>query len=112
MRSKARTALTAPLLLHCTTIGKYAMKKFGINGQCQNKKFLIVSHRFSLLKAAMNVPHLCKLRINCLTGFDQCAMMLSNGIYDSKLQNEKTLYSKCATNFRRPHLNWLPNCQL
>jgi hypothetical protein len=38
------------------------MKKFGINGQLRNKLFLIVIHRFSLVKAAMRAPHICKLR--------------------------------------------------
>jgi hypothetical protein len=38
------------------------MKKFGINGQLRNKLFLIVNHRFSLVKAAMNAPRICKLR--------------------------------------------------
>ncbi len=34
MRSKAHTARTAPpLVLHCTRIGKYAMKKCRMNGQ-------------------------------------------------------------------------------
>ncbi len=38
------------------------MKKFGINGQWWNKLFLIVIYRFSLVKAAMNAPCICKLR--------------------------------------------------
>jgi hypothetical protein len=54
------------------------MKKFGINGQWWNKLFLIVIHRFSLVKAAMNAPHICKLRKNCLTGIGQCAIVLTN----------------------------------
>jgi hypothetical protein len=29
-------------------------EKFGINGQLRNKHFLIVIHRFSLVKSAMN----------------------------------------------------------
>ncbi len=29
---------------------------------------MIVIHMFSLVKAAMNAPHLCKLRKACLTG--------------------------------------------
>jgi hypothetical protein len=39
----------------------------------------------------MNNPGLCKSRINCLTGFDQCAKVLSKRIYDSKLGNEKNI---------------------
>ncbi len=38
------------------------MKKFGINGQLRNKKFVVIIHRFSLVKAAMNAPRNCKLR--------------------------------------------------
>jgi hypothetical protein len=38
------------------------MKKFVINGQLGNKLFLIVIHRFSLVKAAMNAPRICKIR--------------------------------------------------
>ncbi len=31
---------------------------------------------------------------------------------ERKLRFCKKIYSKCATNFHSPHLNWLPNCQL
>jgi hypothetical protein len=61
MHSKTHAALTAPLVLHRTRIDKYAMKKFIINGQVRNKLNLIVIHRLSLLKAAMNAPHICKM---------------------------------------------------
>jgi hypothetical protein len=61
MHSKTHAALTAPLALHHTRIAKCAMKKFGINGQLRNKLFLIEIHRFSLVKAAMNAPRLCKM---------------------------------------------------
>jgi hypothetical protein len=53
MCSKAHTALTAPLVLHCTRLDKCAMKKFCINGQLRKKLLLIVIHRFSIVKAAM-----------------------------------------------------------
>ncbi len=62
MRSKAHTGPTAPLVLHRTRIDKCAMKKFGLNDQLRNKNFLIVIRRFSLVKAAMNAPRICKLR--------------------------------------------------
>jgi hypothetical protein len=62
MRSKAHTAPTVPLVLHCTRVHKCAMKKLGINGQMQNKLFLIIIYRFSLVKAAMTHVHVCKLR--------------------------------------------------
>ncbi len=38
------------------------MKKFGINSQLQNKLLLIVIHRFSLVKVAINAPRICKMR--------------------------------------------------
>jgi hypothetical protein len=38
------------------------MTKFGINGQLRNKLFLIVIHRFSVVKAAMNALRICKMR--------------------------------------------------
>ncbi len=38
--------------------------------------FLIVINRFSLVKAAMNASGVCKLRKNCLTVIEQCAMVL------------------------------------
>jgi hypothetical protein len=62
MRSKAHTALIAPLVLHPTRIYKCAMKKIIINGQMQNKPFLIVIYRSSLVKAAMNALRVCQLR--------------------------------------------------
>ncbi len=62
MRSKTHATLTAPLVLHRTMIDKCAMKKFGFNGQLRNKLFLIVIHRFSLVKAAVNALHICKMR--------------------------------------------------
>jgi hypothetical protein len=64
MRSKAHTALTAPLVLHHTRIYKYAMKKVSINGQMRNEPFLIVIYHSSLVKDAMNADaaRLCKLR--------------------------------------------------
>jgi hypothetical protein len=62
-RSKAHTALTAPFT-SLARIGKCAMKKFSINCQLQNKHFLIIIHRFSLVKAAMNALRICKLYSN------------------------------------------------
>jgi hypothetical protein len=38
------------------------MKKFGINGLLLSKFFLFVIHRSSLVKAAMNVARICKMR--------------------------------------------------
>ncbi len=62
MRSKAHTALTAPLVLHRTRIYKCAMNKIIINGQRRNEHFLIVIYHSSLVKVAMNAARLCKMR--------------------------------------------------
>ena len=62
MRSKAHTALTAPLVLHHTRIYKWAMKKFGFDSQMRNEPFLIVIYHSSLVKGAMNAARICKLR--------------------------------------------------
>jgi hypothetical protein len=62
MRSKAHTALTAPLVLHHTKIYKHTMKKIIFNGQMRNKHFLIVIYHSSLEKGAMNAARVCKLR--------------------------------------------------
>jgi hypothetical protein len=62
MRSNTHAALTAPLVLHHTRIDKCAMNKFVINGQLRNKLFLIVIHRFSLVKTTMNALRICKMR--------------------------------------------------
>jgi hypothetical protein len=62
MRSKAHSALTAPLVLHHTRIYKRAMKKIIFNGQRRNKHFLIVIYHSSLVISAMNAARLCKLR--------------------------------------------------
>jgi hypothetical protein len=62
MRSKAHSALTAPLVLHHARIYKCAMKKFGFNCQMRNEIFLIVIYHSSLVKGAMNAARVCKLR--------------------------------------------------
>ncbi len=61
MRSKAQTALNAPLVLHHTRIYKWAMKKIIINGQMQNKPLLIVMYQSSQVKSAMNAARVCIL---------------------------------------------------
>jgi hypothetical protein len=61
MRSKAHSALTAPLVLHHTRIYKRAMKKFVFNCQMRNEPFLIVIYHSSLVKGAMNAAPVCKL---------------------------------------------------
>jgi hypothetical protein len=61
MRSKAHSALTAPLVLQHTRIYKHAVKKIIFNGQRRNKHFLIVIYHSSLVKGAMNAARLYKL---------------------------------------------------
>jgi hypothetical protein len=62
MRSKAHSALTAPLVLHHTRIYKCAMKNFGFNCQMRNEPFLIVIYHSSLVKGAINAARVCELR--------------------------------------------------
>ncbi len=62
MRSKAHTALTAPLVLHHTRIYKCAMKKIIFNDQMWNELFWTVIYHYSLVKGAMNAARICKLR--------------------------------------------------
>jgi hypothetical protein len=57
------TSPTAPWFIHRTRISK-----------CLRKKIVVIFH-FSLVKAAMNAPHLCKLRKHCLTGNGHGAMV-------------------------------------
>jgi hypothetical protein len=45
------------------------------------KTFLIVVHRFSLVKAAMNALHLSKLCKDCLTSTGHGALMLTKHIH-------------------------------
>ena len=61
MRSKAHSALTAPLVLHHTRIYKHAMKKIIFNDQMRNKHILIVIYHSSLVKAPVNAARVCKL---------------------------------------------------
>jgi hypothetical protein len=60
MRSKAHSALTAPL--HHTRIYKCALKKFGFNSQMRNEPFFNVIYHSSLVKGAMNAAGVCKVR--------------------------------------------------
>jgi hypothetical protein len=65
------------------------MKKFGINGQLWNKLFLIVIHRFSLVKAAMNALDISKMR---------------NGV-GAKCPQFFFQLPKCAMNILQSYLN-------
>jgi hypothetical protein len=64
------------------------MKKFVINGQLRNKLFLIVIHRFSLARAAMNALRICKMHngvsktpsISSFFQLPKCAMKISAAI--------------------------------
>jgi hypothetical protein len=76
MRSKAHSALTAPLVLHHARIYKCAMKKIIYNGQVRNDLFSIVIYHSSLVKAAVNGLRICKLRRDHLTGTGHGATLL------------------------------------
>jgi hypothetical protein len=58
MRSKAHTAMTAPLVLHHSRIYKRAMKKIIFKAEYT---FLIVIYHSSLVKGIMNAARICKL---------------------------------------------------
>ncbi len=75
MRSKVRTALTAPLVYIVQGL-KNTLRKISLSMANGGINFFMVINRFSLVKAAMNAPHVCKLRKNCLSVIDQCAMVL------------------------------------
>jgi hypothetical protein len=62
MRSKAHSAMTAPLVLHHTRIYKCAIKNFGFNCQMRNEPVLIIIYQSSLVKGAMNAARICKFR--------------------------------------------------
>jgi hypothetical protein len=62
MRSKAHTALTAPLVLRHKRIYKRAMKKSFSMAKCGINNFFIVIYHSSLVKGAMNAARICKLR--------------------------------------------------
>ncbi len=100
MRSKAHSALTAPLVLHHTRIYKCSLKKIIYNGQMRNEHFFIVIYHSSLVKGAMNAASVCKLR----SGVKKNASIASffNG----------RRWTKCAVNIRRSYLNWWHNWQL
>jgi hypothetical protein len=59
---KAHTALIVPLVFTSYKDLQMRYEKILINGQMQNKPFLIVIYHSSLVKAAMNVARICKLR--------------------------------------------------
>jgi hypothetical protein len=60
MRSEAHTALIIPWFYIKDLEMRYEI--IIINGQMRNKPFLIVIYGSSLVKAAMNAVHVCKLR--------------------------------------------------
>ncbi len=99
MRSKAHTALTAPLVLHHTRIYKCAMKKIIFNGQMWNELFLIVIYHSSVVKGAMNAASVWKLR---------------NGVKKTPkfLLFQGPKVNQVRMNILRSYLNWWHNWQL
>ncbi len=96
MRSKAYSALTAPLVLHHTRIYKCAMKKFVFSWQMRNEPFFIVIYHSSLVKGAMNAARVCKL---C-----NCVKKPLNFFY---FQWPKV--DQVRSEYLRSYLNWLHN---
>jgi hypothetical protein len=62
MRTKAHSAVTAPLVLHHTRIYKCAMKKFCFSCQMRNELFLIVIYHSSLVKGVYKLRNGIKKR--------------------------------------------------
>jgi hypothetical protein len=62
--------------------------------------------RFSLVKAAMNAPRLCKLCKDCLTGTGNFAMVFTKRLNFLIFQLPKAKKDHCAL------VNWLPTWQL
>ena len=134
MRSKAHTALTAPLVQHHTRIYKRAMKKIIINGQMRNTNFLIVIYHSSLVKAALNAAQVCKLRNGVKKTPQFLLYSLANSgtktiahlsiaqgssfwsldrpIYDCKLRNEKKHLIQVRNEYSPQLSKLLYNCKL
>ncbi len=93
MRSKAHSALTAPLI---TRIYKRAMKKIIFNGQRRNKHFLIVIYHSSLVKALW-----------MLRAFVNCAMVLKKHLNFFYFLWKKV--DQVRSEYLRSYLNWLHN---
>ncbi len=99
MRSKAHSALTAPLVLHHTRIYKCTMKKFGFNCQMRNEPFLIVIYHSSLVKGSMNAGT-----------FVNCAMVLKKRLNFFYFQWPKV--DQVRNEYLCSYLNWWHNWQL
>jgi hypothetical protein len=100
MRSKAHTALTAPLVLHRIRIYKCAMKKIIFTGQMRNELFLLSSIILHWEKALWR-----------LLAFVNCAMVLRKRLNFFFFLNGQR-WTKCAMNILRSYLNWWHNWQL
>ncbi len=98
--SKAHTALTAPLVLHHTRIGKCMMKTLEINSQLRTELFLIIILHSSLVKAMVNALRLCKLSKICLTGTGHGTMVLTK------------LFISSFSKFAKGRTRTMPTCQL
>jgi hypothetical protein len=65
---------------------------------------LSVINCFSLVKAAMNAPSVCKLHTHCLTVINQCKMVIKTPQFLHFSANIFQVRNK----FHSPYLNWLP----
>jgi hypothetical protein len=82
------TALTA-VWSHIVQVLTICKEKIWYQWPMADYTFFDCHSSFSLVKAAINAPHVRKLCKNCLTGVDQWRMVLSKRIYDSKLPQRK-----------------------
>ncbi len=72
------------------------MNKFGINCLVRSKHFFIVIFNFLLVKAAMNVPHPCKLSKDCLTSISHGAIVLTKASTSSFSNCQRRNKDHCA----------------
>ncbi len=123
MRSKACTALTAPLVLHRTRLDKCAMKKFGISDQLRNKLFWFSKPLWMLcafVKCAMVLAKRPQflLFLNSKGGTKTIAhLSIAEGwrfwSLDRRLRNEKKKHLIQVRNEYSPQLSkLLYNCKL
>jgi hypothetical protein len=84
------------------------MRDENIRYQFRNELFLVVIHRFSLVKAAMNAPFLCELSKDCLTGTGHGAMVFTKRlnflIFQLPESSQRTGARKMCSKFSAPLL--------
>jgi hypothetical protein len=74
---RRRTPLRLRLWFYIIQALENTQRKNSVSMANGGKTFFIVIHRCSFVKAAINVPRVCKLRKKGPTSIDKCAMVLS-----------------------------------